>query len=334
MTLKNIAAELGVSPSTISRVLHGYNKNFSVAPEVRERILEKVRESGYRANPVFSSIRSCRNRQIAFLFAGSKFANQGSVLSTAIDVMAKELARLQYEFNYSFSLDVPNRGYELPLWRAAGMIVPHVTAPEELAAIEQSGIPYAVFNGVAGNLGCAVMSDEPYNTRLLLDRLTSLGHRRILYVNFPPIPAAHYSLAERRNTFFAYCREKGLPELPEQCNYTPEGQEATIHAIETLHPTAVICYESGSAQKILHAAWEHGIRIPEQLSVAAFNDEAMLNFTIPPLTRIRIPAVEMGVETVRQLMLRIEKKSVPDNLIPRIRGTLVEGGSIAPPPGN
>ena len=63
MTLKEIAAELGVSPSTVSRVVNGYSKNFSVVPEVREKILEKVRVSGYRANPVFSTIRSRRNRR-------------------------------------------------------------------------------------------------------------------------------------------------------------------------------------------------------------------------------------------------------------------------------
>ncbi len=332
MTLKEIAAELGVSPSTVSRVLHGYSKNFSVAPEVREKILEKVRRSGYRANPVFSSIRSRKNRQIAFLFVGAEIAGHGSVLNSAIDAMARELFRRKYEFNYSFSPDVPNRGYELPPWRAAGLIIPNVIHPGELAAIERNGVPYVVFNGVSGTLGSAVMSDESYNTRLLLDKLTALGHRRILYVNYPPIPTAHYSLEERRRTFLEYRRKNGLPELPEQCSYTPEELDATMRAVEEFRATAIICYESTSALKILHAAWRRGIRVPEELSVAAFNDEEMLNYAIPPLTRIRIPAAEMGCESVRLLMEQLEENRPPQPEPPRLRGTLVEGGSVAPVP--
>ena len=57
MTLAEIARELKVSPSTVSRVLNGYSKNFGANPEMRARILEMVEKTGYRPNPVFRSIR-------------------------------------------------------------------------------------------------------------------------------------------------------------------------------------------------------------------------------------------------------------------------------------
>ena len=121
--------------------------------------------------------------------------------------------------------------------------------------------------------------------------------------------------------------EEGSPK-----KFTPEELETTIRAIVTFRATAAVCYESGSARKLLYAAWRHGIRIPEQCSIAAFNDEEMLDYTIPPLARIRIPAAEMGTETVRQLMNRISEKVEPKGSSLRYCGTLVEGGSIAPPP--
>ena len=58
MTLKEIAEELNVSPSTVSRVLNGCSKNFTVKPELRARILDQVERSGYKPNRVFSSLRS------------------------------------------------------------------------------------------------------------------------------------------------------------------------------------------------------------------------------------------------------------------------------------
>ena len=68
MTLKEIAAELNVSPSIISRVLNGYTQSFSITDELRQRILKKVEECGYRPNPVFSAIKQKKNKQISILY--------------------------------------------------------------------------------------------------------------------------------------------------------------------------------------------------------------------------------------------------------------------------
>ena len=65
MTLKEIAAELGVSPSTVSRVLNGRDKNFTVKPELRKRILDRVAERDYKPNPMYQSMRKKDNQQIA-----------------------------------------------------------------------------------------------------------------------------------------------------------------------------------------------------------------------------------------------------------------------------
>ena len=65
MTLKEIAAELGVSTSTVSRVLNGCHKNFTVKPELRKRILDRVAERNYRPNPMYQAMRKKENLQIA-----------------------------------------------------------------------------------------------------------------------------------------------------------------------------------------------------------------------------------------------------------------------------
>ena len=57
MTLKQIAAELGISYSTVSRVINGYERNFSVKPELRARIMEKIRETQFSPDPLYRSLR-------------------------------------------------------------------------------------------------------------------------------------------------------------------------------------------------------------------------------------------------------------------------------------
>ena len=57
MNLKSIAQELGISPSTVSRVVNG-NKNFSVSPELREKILARANATGYTPNPMYQAMQS------------------------------------------------------------------------------------------------------------------------------------------------------------------------------------------------------------------------------------------------------------------------------------
>lgn len=63
MNLKSIAQELGISPSTVSRVVNG-NKNFSVSPELREKILARANATGYTPNPMYQAMRKKDNRHV------------------------------------------------------------------------------------------------------------------------------------------------------------------------------------------------------------------------------------------------------------------------------
>ena len=126
MTLKEIAEELKVSPSTVSRVLNGRSKNFSVKPELRKRILEQIEASGYRPNRVFSSLRNKENSQISFLFYDRNLLRQTNPVSDAVDVISRELPKLNYTFNFIPCESVRNLYYPVPEWKVAGLIVPDV----------------------------------------------------------------------------------------------------------------------------------------------------------------------------------------------------------------
>ena len=92
MTLKQIAAELGISYSTVSRVINGYDRNFSVKPELRARILEKVRETQFSPDPLYRSLRMKNNRQISFIFPYSIRELEGTVVGDAVFFEPKSLS--------------------------------------------------------------------------------------------------------------------------------------------------------------------------------------------------------------------------------------------------
>ena len=93
MTLKQIAAELGISYSTVSRVINGYERNFSVKPELRARIMEKIRETQFSPDPLYRSLRKKNNRQISFIFPFSIRELEGTVVGEAVYYLEEKLSR-------------------------------------------------------------------------------------------------------------------------------------------------------------------------------------------------------------------------------------------------
>ena len=90
MTLKEIAAELGVSTSTVSRVLNGCHKNFTVKPELRKRILDRVAERNYRPNPMYQAMRKKENLQIAIFLPDYLETTLETDISSGVDAFKLE----------------------------------------------------------------------------------------------------------------------------------------------------------------------------------------------------------------------------------------------------
>jgi DNA-binding LacI/PurR family transcriptional regulator len=322
MTLKEMAAELGVSTSTISRVLNGCNKNFSVKPEVREKIIDFAHAVGYQANPVFKAIRTLESRQIAVLFRKRSVIKAGYVMEQALDAVEEVLEEQNYELNYILSAGTFDTPYRLPHWKVAGVIVPDVLAYERLSEIEASGLPYVSLNGLCGSSGSSVISDETANMRIVFEHLLSLGHQRIGFANSHVIKHQHYSIYDRENAYIQLCKEFKLPEIAGYKVSSSPLEDTFDHFIQQ-KVTAVIAYDEYIAQRLLYLAWQRGIRIPAELSIVGFNDTEINKFLTPPLTSLSIPAGDMGRSAAQLLINKIRKPDSTNNDIIKISGDLI-----------
>ncbi len=332
MTLKEIAGELNVSPSTVSRVLNGYSKNFTIKPELRARILERVEESGYKPNRIFSSLRSKECSQISFLFYDRNLLKQTSPVSDAVDAISQELAQRNYTFNFIPCESIQNLYYPVPEWKVAGLIVPDVIYPRQLKYIEEAGIPYVVVNGVCGKSGSAIMSDEVANMRMVMEHLHSFGHRRIGYLDGFVPGNHHHSFSERKRGYAEFCEEYGLEQFQsEPWKYSPI--EAQFEELRKRNITALICYSDKIAREALYLAWRRGLRVPEELSVITFNDMPSHAFTIPPLDTLAVPGTEMGAAAAQTIIAKLENPGEASGYSIRIPGRIVHRESVAPAPG-
>lgn len=331
MTLKEIAAELNVSQSVVSRVVNGYSKNFSVSDQLRERILNKVEECGYRANPVFRNLSARNNRHIAFMFLGRSVHGAGQTEILAFDRIGKILEKNHFDFSYMFCQLPRGAKFSLPHWKVAQVIFAEATGPDQFDLFEAGHIPYIVMNGRAGKNSCSINSDEHGNTLRIMEQLCAMGHRRIGYLNCFDEPHPHYSVLEREQTFRDFCIEKELPLL-DGWQRSAAPVEGRLAAMLKQGATAVVTYDDVIGRQVLYAAWKLNVRIPEQLSVITFNDSPALDYTIPPLAGFRIPAQRMGDLAAEIAMKRMTDKEYMNGQEIRLSGELVLRDSVASAP--
>lgn len=330
MTLRDIAEALDVSASTVSRVINGYSRNFSVKPEIRRKIMELVESSGYQPNQVFKSIRTSKSRQIAFLCPDRSPLLMGQVTAEILDVIAEQLEENRFSFQYVFCPYAREDIYSLPQIKSAGYIIADAHSPRQFRELRENNAAYVSVNGIADSVGTAVMSDEVANMRIVMEYLHQLGHRRIGFFNYPlPQPVhLHYSLMEREQTYIRLCGEFGIPVI--------EGHELDLQPpmervarLLNQNVTAVITYDHHRAEQLYYYAWEHGISIPGELSVVSFNMFSTLKYMTPPLTCLAIPAAEIGEEAVSILLRKVDEPDFAAGRTIRIPGKLVVHNSCA-----
>lgn len=352
MTLKEIAAELGVSYSTVSRVINNYNRNFSVRPELRKKILDKVEELHFTPDPVFSALRRRNNRQFAILLPGSVQILRNSGDQDSLYVLEKYLTAHHCYFEYLPFVDESAMNFRQPKWKAAGYILIDAIAPEQLSGVEKSNIPYVVLNGICGENGTAIQCDDYGDMTALLEYLYQMKHWRIAYMCIKlPLHDTderksydfgvsdyskryrlhHSSIPNRNNAYINFCRAHGMPEL---CDYvtTPEQLQECFDHYLAAGVTAFVGYNFKSGLAIMQELHKRGLDIPRQASVISFDDTEYNNFTIPALSSLAHPALEMGKKAAQLIIRRSENNSYAKGKIFLLPGRIIERKSVCPPP--
>jgi DNA-binding LacI/PurR family transcriptional regulator len=125
-------------------------------------------------------------------------------------------------------------------------------------------------------------------------------------------------------------REAGLAELVETWHFGID--EAMARLLKDDRPTAMVGYCHIEALRVTHAAWSHGLVIPTDLSLVAFNDLPMTQYMTPPLTVVSFDTAEMGRIGAEMLVNRIRLGAdavIDDVVLPQ---RVIARGTTAPPP--
>lgn len=337
VTLKDIADRTGVHTSTVSRVLNP-DRRAMVSSEIAERILGVAEELGYRPNSLAYGLKTNRTGSIGVVV--SDISN--SVFPEAVQGIEDVLIEAGYTPILANSDHDAERERiiveNMRNQHVDGLIVasgsPHVAV---LMACKEDGVPLVLIHRTWDDPDIPSVSyDEKLGANLVIDHLAELGHRDIAYIAGPLDSAA------TRDRYFGTrealerhgLRENGNLFIFADAVTEEEGERCCSELLKTDVPfTALVTGHDILAAGCVGIIASSGLRIPEDLSLAGYNDTPYATMLMPALTTVHIPHYDGGVEAARLLVDRIENPAAPVRRL-RISPTLVIRNSTAPPPSN
>lgn len=299
-TLKDIALRADVSIATVSYVLNGTG---SVSAEVAERILDAVDELGYRPNRSARALRTGKSRTIGLVLPdltnpffpelaqaverAARMENYAVILIDSYEEIAVE--------REGFSL-LTDCGVDGAIW-----------CPVGIASQSTSSFPTVVVDRPVEGFDC-VYSDLKKGGGLIAEYAVKLGHRRVGLLSGPN----QLGSARLRREGFLEAAHGQLDVVWEV--EVPFSKILTGSAIEALQADNVSLIVAANdtiaigALNVLHAL---GMRVPEEVSLLGFDNIPWAELVTPPLSTVRQPIAELGVEAVSLLRRRLLEPGLP-----------------------
>jgi LacI family repressor for deo operon, udp, cdd, tsx, nupC, and nupG len=309
----DVARVAGVSAATVSRALSNPDL---VAEETRKSVLDAVATTGYRINRTARNLRRQVTGAIVVLVPnlGNPFFSQilsgieavgtaGGYSVLIVDTeQAEEKSDLVREYLHNN--------------RADGVLVldASLPIPQELRGAGSAPAPliFACEKPLRSEFP-SVTVDNELGARLAIRHLFALGHRAVGHVAGP---AGNVLTAARRGAAQAEIAALGGPIRKPWFLSGDFGIESGVRAAQALlamreRPTAMFCASDLMAFGLISELYAHGVRVPEDLSVVGFDDIEFASRSIPALTTIRQPRVEVGAIAAEMLIGRIAGAAHP-----------------------
>ncbi len=325
-SIRDVARLASVSRQTVSRAL---NEPDTVSPDTLQRVREAVAQLGYRPN---LAARSLKTRQTGVFGVVvnpmSRFAMDQEVARLGHLAGEREMALLvnaTYDDSYDGTraaitrlLDQRIEGLFVMSPLDRGLDVALAVAPTIPVVVVQSGVD---LDGIA-----TVDADQELGVHLLVDHLVGLGHRRIDHVSGP----RNWVAARVRTEAFVHALDRhGIaPGVTYPGDFRPQmGFDAGVRMVERGLPDAVFASSDLTAQGVVRAFADAGVAVPDQVSVAGFDDVVGTSMLVPRLTTVRQPLDEV-CRAAMEVMDELRRGGAPRRVL--LAPELVVRESVGP----
>ncbi len=314
-TILDVAAEAGVSKSTVSNVVRGVAE---IAPDTRERVLKAIEALDYRPNAIARQFVNQRTTTLGVLV--------GDLTNPYYARMAQVVERAAFRCGYTTMFcniegddEMAAAGVDSLLsQRVAGIVLlAHVdSGSAAYGSLQRAGVPI-VFLGLSESWGDSVGPMDRRGARIAVNHLIELGHERIAYVRTPLVERS--SDRPRYEGYRDEMRRHGLRTLSPHL-WTPGSDVVVVSRreaplVEALTgpraPTGLFVSNDIGAVALIDACESAGLSVPDAISVVGFDDIAIAGFGRIALTTVSQPLSFQAEQAVSWLLERIEDPTIP-----------------------
>jgi LacI family transcriptional regulator len=316
VTIKDIARELGISPSTVSRALKDHP---DISPETKKAVNELAEKLNYQPNIVALSLRQSKTNTLGVIIPEIVHFFFSTVISGIEDVA--------YSAGYNVILTQSNESSQREMTdmkalfnsRVDGMLLSlsrETTNFDHIESMMAKGVPMVFFDRVY---------DHPNTSKVIVDDLSGAkeatlhlieqGCKRIAHIEGSP----NLEITKQRlEGYLEALKEKNIPidkDLIISCpDPSIEGGKSAAEKILAMSnvPDGIFATNDPVAMGAMQAIRAKGLKIPQDIAVVGFSNWLFSSMTDPPLSSVDQPGFEMGQEATKLLIRQIGVKSKED----------------------
>jgi LacI family transcriptional regulator len=333
--IRTVAALAKVSIATVSRTING---SPAVSERLSKRVWQAIEQLNYFPNTHARSLVSGRSRLFGIIVE--------NITNPFFPELIQSFEEIAVAHGYEILVSSSNSDPAILTTCVRRMLERKVEGVAVLTFGEEEPVLDQLAHHDIPMVLAEFKLDDPKTSTILLDyttgfhaavaHLAELGHRDI---GFLAGPHKLHSAITRQNDFRAAMKTANLPVRNEwviECDHTLRGGVAGFERMQALgtRPTAILCSNDMTAIGVLRAAYMSGLHVPQDLSVIGLDDIDFAEYTLPPLTTIRLSRIDLARAAFDALRQQAEEAANPRMQREFLVSTsLVVRGSTGKPPG-
>lgn len=320
VTIKDIARELGISASTVSRALKDHP---DISPKTKIAVNELARRWNYKPNAVALSLRNSKSNVIGVIIPEIVHHFFSSVISGIEEVAQRAGYNVMiFQSNESYQREIMNV-QALYASRVDGVLVSmskETRDYEHFRELRDNGIPIVFFDRICNELSSDnVIVDDFAGAFAAVEHLISTGCNRIAHLSAPQ----HLLLGRNRlNGYKAALKKYRIPfndELVMKCDSFEDALELTTTLLELPEPPdGIFAVNEVTAAGALNMVKRAGMRVPEDVAIVGFTNGVVSQVTDPALTTVEQHGFKMGEIATEMLLDRLNSKDQEYQAITRM----------------
>ena len=314
-TIRDVAKHAGVSVATVSRVINSPDK---VSEETCRRVQQSIEALGFEPDFLARTWRTRETRTIAAVMSDNTSPHHGVTLREAAVIA------LAHDYNLLlcttfFDPEIERRYLRmLRMRKVDGILLNNASdCKDEIAKFAEMQVPVVLLNRPLGDYGPmvdAVVVDSYRGSFDLVEHLIQTGHQRIGLVYSAALHKFHQH--ERLRGYCDALSAHGIPYDESLVRSIPIGRSFRLPlAPNTLafptRPTALYAAGYGTGLAVMTLVREQGLRVPEDIAFAMFDDVMWGEFVNPPLTLVRNPGETLGRVAMELIFARMADRQRP-----------------------